>query len=343
MTYRVAIDEFLKASRNELIIDVRTPLEFEQGHIIGAKNIPIFTNEERVLVGTCYKQEGRKPAILLGFELVGTKWANFIREVEANAVSNKVFVYCWRGGMRSGAMAWALAMYGFEVYVLESGYKKYRNYVLEKLQDNFSILILSGKTGSGKTQVLHALQELGEQIIDLEGLAEHQGSSFGSLGKESQTSQEQFENKLAFALSQLDSTKRIWFESESVVIGKLVIPKNIFSQMRMAFTIDIKLTKQHRIAFLNQIYGCFPKEFLKESVVKISKRLGPTETTLTLQDIEQGDMESFINRVLVYYDKYYEIAKQKRHVDFIHEVVCDEMNPNENAKQVLAIVKQLNI
>jgi hypothetical protein len=86
-----------------------------------------------------------------------------------------------------------------------------------------------------------------------------------------------------------------------------------------------------------------PKEFLKESVVKISKRLGPAETTLTLQDIEQGDMESFINRVLVYYDKYYEIAKQKRHVDFIHEVVCDEMNPNENAKQVLAIVKQLNI
>jgi tRNA 2-selenouridine synthase len=341
MSTYLELREFLKASENELIIDVRTPAEFEQGHIVGATNIPLFTNDDRVQVGTYYKQKGRQAAILLGFELIGGRWANYIREVEAITHSKKVFVHCWRGGMRSAAMAWALTLYGFDVYLLKDGYKIYRNYCLEILQREYPIVILSGKTGSAKTEILHSMKQIGEQVIDLEQLVNHQGSSFGSRGNEYQPSQELFENRLAHELNKMDVSKRIWIENESIVIGKRVMPPILFKQMRATEIIDLQIGIANRVEFLNSVYGILPKKFLTESVLKISKRLGPNETKLTLQDINEDRMTDFIKRVLVYYDKYYTIALTKRLPSKIHALSIDAINPIENAKVIIKFCNQL--
>jgi len=350
ITY-LSIADFVQASKNELIIDVRTPLEFEQGHIIGAINIPLFTNEERVLIGTCYKQQGRQPAILLGFELVGSRWSEYIRTVESvlhqrfnsdqDDQQRKIFIHCWRGGMRSGSMAWALSMYGFNVNVLTGGYKSYRRYYLDTLEKNYPFIILSGKTGCAKTITLLEMQQVGEQVIDLEGIAKHQGSSFGSKGIDQQPSQEQFENMIANELLQLDLNKRIWLENESVVIGQRALPPVIFEQMRHAHIIDMQIPLQDRIHFLNDDYGKLPPEFLKHAVLKISKRLGPNETKLSIQAIDEGRMKDFIQQVLVYYDKTYLRSQLKRLPETIHSLPLDELNPEVNAKKIIAYCNEL--
>ena len=338
MIKQLPLADFLASSHDGLLIDVRTPAEFEQGHIIGALNIPLFSNEERVLVGTSYKQKGRQPAILLGFELVGARWATYIRQVDSllkASKKNKVFVHCWRGGMRSGAMSWALSMYGFDVHVLVGGYKTYRQFSIETLKKDFPFVILSGKTGCAKTETLLEMKQMGEQVIDLEGIAQHQGSSFGSKGNMYQPSQEQFENVLAHELHQMDIEKRIWLENESVAIGKRIIPAAIFLQMRNAQIINMQLPLEERLNFLNSEYGILPAEFLKDSVLKITKRLGPNETKLSLLAIDENRMEDFISQVLVYYDKTYQRGQEKRSPESIHELTLDKIDPVHNAKAVI--------
>ncbi len=340
MVKKLTLPEFLEKAKTTLVVDVRTPLEFAQSHILEAVNIPIFTNEERVLVGTAYKQQGRQPAILLGFEITGSKWADFIREVEILAPDKKVLVHCWRGGMRSGAMAWAFDLYGFNVSTLEGGYKTFRRFGLDAFDKSYPFVVLSGSTGSAKTKILHELKAMGEQVIDLEGLAQHQGSTFGSMNKLEQPSQEQFENLFGLELQNLDIQKRIWIEDESVTIGKRIIPKNIWGQLRIAPVIKIELPKSERIEFLNIDYGALNKDFLKEAVVRISKRLGPFETKITLQAIDENRMRDFIDQVLVYYDKTYSRGLQKRDAKTIHNICFGQINPKQNAEEILAFANQ---
>src|ERR1700755_1031957 len=153
MTRQISINDFLQLSAPVALIDVRTPAEFEHGHIPGAFNLPLFSNEERVKVGTTYKQVGREEAILLGFDLTGSKWSAFIKQALEIAPGKKIAVHCWRGGMRSSTMAWALDLYGFDVYLIEGGYKKYRRWVLDQFEKQYNLLILGGMTGSGKTRI----------------------------------------------------------------------------------------------------------------------------------------------------------------------------------------------
>ncbi len=335
MIKQLALKDFLAEADSTPVIDVRTPAEFEQGRILHAHNIPLFSNEDRILVGTTYKQQSREAAILQGFELVGGKWATFIKQAEAIAPPKKILVHCWRGGMRSNAMAWALNLYGFEVGVLTGGYKAYRQNNLKILEQEYPFIILGGMTGSAKTQTLAAMKDLGEQVIDLEELAKHQGSSFGSMGKMVQPSQEYFENSLASELSKLNLKKRIWLEDESVTIGKRVIPKSIFQQMRQTHVMSIDIEKQKRIDFLNEHYGCLNREFLKESINRISKRFGPEQTKFALQAVDEGRIKDFIALVLVYYDKTYSKGQKNRATEKIHQLQLDEINFVENAKAII--------
>lgn len=343
MVKQLSLSQFLEKSKTIAIVDVRTPAEFEQGHFPEAFNLPIFSNEERVIVGTTYKQQGRQAAILLGFELTGSKWAEFIKIAEKIAPNKKILVHCWRGGMRSGAMAWAFDLYGFEVYTLKGGYKAFRRAGIDLFSKTYSFIILGGSTGCGKTQILREMRKLGEQVIDIEDLAQHQGSAFGSKGKMIQPSQEQFEIFLGIELQKMDISKTIWLEDESVTIGKRVIPKPIWDQMRKATVIKIDIPKEERIDFLNQDYGNLAKDFLKESVSKISKRLGPLETKLTLQAIDEGRMKDFINQVLVYYDKTYAKGINGRNPESIFLLALNQINPKENAKAVLNFTNQIII
>src|SRR6185312_8032672 len=164
MICTLSINEFLALDSSIPVADVRTPAEFEQGHIPGANNIPLFSNDERVTVGTTYKQQGRDQAVVLGFDLVGNKWSGFIGQALEIAPGKKIALHCWRGGMRSGAMAWALNLYGFDVFLLEGGYKSYRRWALVQFARRYNIYILGGLTG-GQNQGA-ALSKTGRRAGD---------------------------------------------------------------------------------------------------------------------------------------------------------------------------------
>ncbi|WP_267296597.1 tRNA 2-selenouridine(34) synthase MnmH [Parachryseolinea silvisoli] len=317
------------------LADVRTPAEFAQGHVPGAFNLPLFSNEERITVGTTYKQVGKEAAILLGFDLTGPKWSGFIRQALAAAPQKKIAVHCWRGGMRSGAMAWALDLYGFEVYLLQGGYKQYRRWVLDQFEVTYALVVLGGMTGSGKTRILHELQTLGEQVIDLEALAQHQGSSYGSLNKLVQPTQEQFENNLARQLRRLDRQRYTWVEDESSTIGKCMIPRPVWNQLTGAFLVDIQMNATQRIEALVREYGALDRDFLIAGTERIRKRLGHDHARNAITAIQEGRMEDFIREVLTYYDKTYRTSLAQRTADRILTVVLkDQANHHDNARVV---------
>ncbi|MFM6954664.1 MAG: tRNA 2-selenouridine(34) synthase MnmH [Sphingobacteriaceae bacterium] len=342
MIHTIQIEEFLALTAEIPVADVRTPAEFEQGHIPHAHNLPIFTNEERVQVGTTYKQIGREEAILLGFEFTGPKWSSFIKEALAIAPQKKIALHCWRGGMRSGAMAWALNLYGFEVYLLEGGYKSYRRWALEQFNQQFNLLILGGMTGSGKTQILRAIKNSGEQMIDLEELAQHQGSSYGSMGTLIQPSQEQFENNLAYQLSQINKIKPLWLEDESRTIGKRSIPNPLWDQMRKAPVIKLHIALEERIRFLTQEYGKLDSDFLIECTQRIGKRLGPEQTRDAVLAIKENRMSDFIRLVLVYYDKTYTTGQSMREQRSIYDVQGTLAADLNNVTRILEKVKNIH-
>lgn len=241
--------------------------------------------------------------------------------------------------MRSGAMAWALNLYGFEVYLLDGGYKKYRKWVLDKFTEKQSIIILGGMTGSGKTQILQELKKCGEQVIDLEELAQHQGSSYGSMGKLVQPTQEHFENLLATQLNTIDKSKPVWLEDESITIGKRFIPNPLWHQMRNARVIKMKVTAEKRVQFLASGYGKLDKNFLIECTQRIAKRLGPEQTRDAILAIKEDRMADFIKLVLVYYDKTYRTGQSKRDPLTIYEVDCTGTDAGINSKLILDYIK----
>lgn len=328
------IDEFLKLSDTHPILDVRTPAEFEQGHIVGAFNLPLFTNEERVIVGTIYKKEGKQPAILKGLEIVGLKLQEYVKEAMQLNKSSTFLVHCWRGGMRSSSMAWFLETYGFKCITLKGGYKSYRKQVLASFNEEKKIIVLGGKTGTGKTLVLQELQNLNEQIIDLEKIAHHKGSSFGALGEKAQTSQEQFENELSFQLSKITPQKKCWFENESRGIGKIIIPIGLWEQMRNAIVVSIDLPIEERINYLAEEYGKFSKEELIAATERIGKRLGGQHVKRAIEAIQAGDFKTAFEICLVYYDKTYHYGEQKREKEKIVHYTFEKMDLSRIAKSI---------
>ncbi|MBD2755784.1 tRNA 2-selenouridine(34) synthase MnmH [Spirosoma validum] len=331
----ISISDFLQLTNTVALADVRTPAEFEQGHIPGAFNLPLFSNEERVQVGTTYKKIGREEAILLGFDLTGSKWSGFIKQALVMAPDKKIGVHCWRGGMRSGAMAWALDLYGFEVYLIEGGYKRYRRWVLDQFEARYPLWLLGGMTGSGKTKILHQLKGLEEQVIDLEDLAHHQGSAYGTMNKLVQPTQEQFENNLANQLKNLDRHRTLWVEDESLKIGKLIMPNPFWRQMQEAVLIDMQVDLEQRINALVEEYGTLDEEFLVSCTERIHKRLGPLQTKQAVAAIRENRMADFIRLVLVYYDKTYRTALARRKEDRVFPITMTSDDVVGNASQLL--------
>ncbi|MBK7790380.1 MAG: tRNA 2-selenouridine(34) synthase MnmH [Saprospiraceae bacterium] len=231
--------------QTDLILDVRSPSEYQHAHIPGALNLPLFTDEERSVVGTLYKQTGRHEAIKTGLTYFGPRMKEMVltveewlrqkyelnADVELIPSDYTLLVHCWRGGMRSGGVAWLLDLYGFKIQVLEGGYKAFRNWVLGIFQKPHDLNIVAGNTGAAKTRVLHKLSDKGKCVIDLEALAAHKGSAFGNIGMPEQPGQEMFENLLAFELTKWDG-KTIWLEDESIRIGQVNIPKEFWLLMQ---------------------------------------------------------------------------------------------------------------
>ncbi len=311
MVRQLPISEFIASDLP--VIDVRSPGEFARGHIPGANSLPLFTDEERAVVGTLYKQQGRDIAVLEGLRIVGPKLATIVEQARALAPDGRISVHCWRGGERSGSVAWLLDKSGFaEVLTLKGGYKAFRKHVQTEMVLPVDLRVLGGFTGTGKTETLMHLRELGQQVIDLEAMAHHKGSSFGAIGELPQPTTEHFENLLWSALRSLDTAKPIWVEDESMMIGRAKIHDDFFAQMRAANLFFAEMPLEERAARLVVDYGKYPKEELAEALTRIGKRLGPQHCKTALEALAVDDLLTVAILTLTYYDKAYLHGTMKR-------------------------------
>jgi tRNA 2-selenouridine synthase len=349
-----SILEFINSPINYLLFDVRSPAEFEHAHIPGAHSLPLFDNEQRAIVGTTYKKQSREDAIKVALPFFGEKMNKMIELVEKlssefEKQNNKkpiLIVHCWRGGMRSAAVAWLLDLYGFKVIQLQGGYKAYRNWVIDKFTQPISLKVLGGYTGSGKTETLHALAEKGNAVIDLEGLAKHKGSSFGALGQGVQPSQEMFENLLSHALHEQEKRGvTIWVEDESQRIGTVMIPTSFFTQLKNSTCYFMRIPFEERLSFIVLQYGNFSKSDLIEATLRIQKRLGGLETKNAVRAIEEGNLQNAFSILLKYYDKWYnkffKIEKNNENVEIalknIEWIDAQKVDPHNNAKLLVRL------
>ncbi len=291
------------------LLDVRTPAEFAQGHIPGARNLPLFSDDERAEVGTLYKQQGRQAAVLRGLSLVGPRLEAMGADLVAWSALTRgdpLRLTCWRGGMRSASVAWLAERLELPVVVLEGGYKAWRRWALELFERPWPLRLLGGRTGTGKTELLLALRDLGAAVVDLEGLANHRGSSFGALGLPPQPSTEHFENLLAAELAVLEGAATVWLEAESSQVGRCRIPAGLWQQMKQAPVLEVQRPLEQRVDHLVAIYGVQDPEALAEATRRIARRLGPQRTALALDAIARGDWACACRQMLDYYDRCYD-------------------------------------
>lgn len=333
------VSEFLKNKQNHLLIDVRTPAEFEKGHIPGAFNIPLFTNEERAEVGTLYKNKGKEPAILRALELTGPKLANFVIQLKEISVNNdEIFVHCWRGGMRSSSMAWLFSLIGYKVHTLLDGYKAYRNHIQNQFEKTNNLIVIGGFTGSGKTEILKYLASE-FQVSDLEHFACHKGSAFGFIGENPQPTTEQFENNLGEEWMKFDLNKSIIVEDESRTIGKVYLPDILYSRIRTSDNIFINMPKKLRIKRLVNDYASFDKELLKIAIDKIINKLGGQNHKEAILALQNNDFEKVADVSLSYYDKTYLYGLSKRDQTKVFKIDVDSEDAAENAGRIIEFIK----
>ena len=333
---KINIEKFLELSKQQLVIDVRSPGEYDHAHIPGAHNLPLFTDDERKIVGTAYKQQSREAAIKVGLDFFAPKMKRMVEEIESVIIGrqsavmdrngmqtgNCLLIYCWRGGMRSAGVAWLMDLYGFKVYTLAGGYKRFRNLVVETFKLPFQFNILGGYTGSGKTEMLKSLQDHGEVVIDLEEIVRHRGSAFGKMGSEKQPSQEMFENILAQelrrksvankpvsqradALMTNDSTTPIWLEDESQRIGDINIPHELWNTTRQSPVYFLDIPFEKRLKRIVNEYGSLDKDKLIDSIVRIQKRLGGLQAKNAIYYLLENNTLECFRILLKYYDKWY--------------------------------------
>lgn len=314
----VTLDEFLSL-RNELpVVDVRSQGEFQEGHIRKALNIPLLNNEERIAVGTDYKQKGQQEAIKTGFRLVGPRLEEIINETEKLILNREMLVHCWRGGMRSNNFCQFVGMAGMRTQALKGGYKAYRQRAVESFKQPFNFILLTGCTGSGKSEVLRSLKAQGEQVLDLEGLAKHKGSAFGGLLMPAQPTTEQFQNELFEEILLLDRNKRVWVEDESIAIGKIFLPSDFWKGMNKSPLVQMDVSKEVRVQRLVDEYGPADRDEFLTIMGKITTKLGGQHYNHAKERLSVGDMHTTIDILLTYYDKAYlkSIDKRKQQLKF---------------------------
>ncbi len=369
MVEKINIEDFLALRNQYPVIDVRSPGEYFYAQIPNAFSIPLFSDEQRKIVGTAYKQQSREAAIKIGLDFFGVKMKRVVEDVEEIVadfqrsvtrdrnpqIDKVVIIHCWRGGMRSAAIAWLLDMYGFKVYSLAGGYKTFRNWVLKQFDKEYKLKILGGYTGSGKTIMLHELCRMGNTVIDLEKLANHKGSAFGGIGEDPQPTQEMFENLLAIKLKEVISQKYeegnnenltscflpptfdIWIEDESQRIGSLIIPNSFWEKMRKSPVYFVDIPFEQRLNYLVDTYGNFEKVNLVEAIGRIQKRLGGLETQNAARLLSENNIRECFRILLNYYDKLYAKGLNNREnlSSLLNKIDCENVNIKQNIQKIL--------
>lgn len=343
MITNIDIDEAL-ITEHAVFIDVRSPKEFEEDHIPGAVNIPLYQNEEREQIGTVYKKTGPKEARKLGLEIVAPKLPDLVKTIEEISKQGKPVLYCWRGGMRSLSLATVLDLMNIHVYRLKGGYKHFRRWVYDFFQQEslpYKIFVLHGLTGTGKTEVIKKLSCLGAAVVDLEGLANHKGSVFGSVGLAEQPSQKYFESMVYYHLLQNRKKKFLVVECESRRIGRLIIPQVFFEGMKNGRHILIYDTMENRINRIMCDYDVNNnREALIEGLCHLKRCLGGEKISRLTGMLQEGKYESVIEDLLVnYYDVLYKYPDQP---STRYELSINSYQPEQAAKEIFSYLSQIS-
>jgi len=339
---KITIEQFLQLRGRYPVLDVRSPGEYNHAHIPGAYSLPLFTDEERKVVGTIYKQVNKEAAIKKGLEYFGPKMVNMIdiaeKIMEEYNISTEpkekaVIVHCWRGGMRSAGVAWLLGLYGFKVYTIVGGYKYFRRWCIAQFEKEYSFKVIGGYTGSGKTAILNELKQRGSKIIDLEAIARHKGSAFGNLQRGTQPTQEMFENILALELACVEKDIT-WIEDESQRIGDVNIPAPLHKSIQNCPLYFLEIPFEKRLQYIIDGYGKFEKEALAEAIIRIKKRLGGLETKTALAFLEEDDLHNCFGILLKYYDKQYLKCLRQKDEQFkpVKKIVCEDTDAIVNTR-----------
>lgn len=331
------------------IVDVRTPLEFAEDHIPGATNAPVLSNEERVIVGTMYKQVSPFDATRVGAAMVARNIAMHLDTIFADRPRNwRPLIYCWRGGKRSGSMTTWFNMIGWKARQLEGGYKTWRRHVLDQLEvlpGRYRYVALTGHTGSGKTRLLQALRLAGAQVLDLEQLACHRGSLLGALPGQPQPSQKAFETSLAGTLERFDASQPVFVEAESRRIGTVSLPENLLRGIHGGTCIEVQATREDRVAFLLQDYAHLfdaPEQF-KAQLGKLVGLHSHEQVRHWHELIDSGARAELFGELIErHYDPAYRRSSQQHFGNLAH-ALCFEFRPNaaDSVAQARALLDRL--
>ena len=306
----ISADEAMaRYDRFDAVIDARSEGEHAEDHLPGALNWPSLNNEERIRVGTLYKQVSPFEAQKIGAALVA---ANISRHIQAHVLDKpkgwQPLIYCWRGGKRSNSLALILGQIGFKVHLIEGGYKAFRKAVIEDTPRRVAPLefrVLCGPTGSGKTRLLQALAAQGAQVLDLEAIASHRASVLGVIPGQPQPTQKAFETRLWDALRRLDPSRLVFVEAESKKVGNVTIPDSLIAAMRSSPCVRLELSLPHRVQLLLEDYDYFVKDatFFCERLDKLTDLKGRVVVEDWKARVRAGQTAEVVAELL---DKHYD-------------------------------------
>ena len=319
----VSLQRISDFSAFDEIIDVRSPAEFAEDHIPGSVNCPVLDDQQRIEVGTLYKQVSPFAARRVGAAHVSENIARHLRDRFLDRPKHwRPLILCWRGGQRSGSMTYVLRRIGWDAQQLEGGYNTYRRLVIESLSEvprALQLKVICGATGSGKSRILQAIGQLGEQVLDLEDLACHKGSVLGVLPDCPQPSQKMFESRLLTALQRLLADRPVYVEAESRKIGSLQLPSALIESMRAGECVNIEASFAARVDFLLRDYAYFltAPDWLTARLQAL-RHLQSTETLLRWRGhIQQGRWRELVSELLaLHYDPLYQRSQQQNYAGY---------------------------
>ncbi|MDQ7037928.1 MAG: tRNA 2-selenouridine(34) synthase MnmH [Aquificota bacterium] len=311
MSYVDIDPEQIYEFEKKVLVDIRSPQEFEEFHIPGAVNVPLFENEEKRLIGEIYRTKGEEEARKIGEKIAFSRIGKLVEEIkELKGKHENVIVYCWRGGMRSRGFCEALAKLGIRTYRLRGGYRAYRRFILrdmERILEGVSFIVLTGRTGVGKTRILRALKERGLPVIDLEGIAMDRGSVFGGVGIKRKVSQKMFDSLIYEDLRRIGGGP-VFIEDESRWIGNVHIPEALWRKKEKGVYVEIKASLETRIRNILEDYTSAEgwEEEARQALYRIKKYLGPQKFGYLVERFDQGDYEEVVRFLIEeYYDRKY--------------------------------------
>lgn len=348
-----AADTLARLSEFDAVIDARSESEFNLDRLPGAENWPSLNDEERVRVGTLYKQVSPFEARKLGAALVAKNIGRHIeREVQDKPKEWRPVVYCWRGGQRSSSLALVLGQIGFRVHVVEGGYKAFRAAMLEDLEakaKRLSYRVVCGPTGSGKTRLLHALARAGAQVLDLEGIASHRASVLGMIPGQPQPSQKRFDTLLWQALQHFDPEQPVYVEAESKKVGNVTLPNSLISIMRASPCIRVELPEDERVNLLLEDYPFFVSDpdFFCQRLEALTMQRGKAVIEEWKSMVHAGQFKTVVRELLrLHYDPGYASSTRRNFTRFDDAQVVNLMNGCKEAferksAEILALEKNM--